>query len=501
MAVGKKLMMISAATIGLTLLIGAVAWQSVGVLGRALTHLTTVTGRKLYLSGLMNRDTSEMVVETRGLVLGVLLHKKAKSDEANQAFAVTTSRFEKSLTEFIPLIETAEGRRIATDLQSGFDLVVQGNHKLNELLTNDQADAAIKYETEQYLPIIKRLSEKGDQLAILQERVLHVAEQEANTSIAHCRWAVAAGFLFAFLLSVPAIVVVRRLNRHLRVIASELSQGGDQVASAAAQVSASSQSLAQGASQQAASLQETSASTEEINAMARRNTENSHSVTALVKSSQEKFGEASEALEQSVAAMAEINTHSGKISRIIKVIEEIAFQTNILALNAAVEAARAGGAGMGFAVVADEVRNLARRCSQAAQDTATLIEESISKSDHGKTKVDRVAAAIQIIIGESSQVKALVDEVNLGSQEQSRGIEQVAKAITLMEKVTQATAAGAQESAAAAEQLSAQSETMKSVLTQLISLVNGGESPDGPSRNLPSIPRRAVDDSRVATMA
>src|SRR5579862_6160682 len=129
-----------------------------------------------------------------------------------------------------------------------------------------------------------------------------------------------------------------------------------------------------------------------------------------------------------VVAMGEINTQSGKISKIIKVIDENAFQTNILTLNAAVEAARAGEAGMGFAVVADEVRNLAQRCAQAAKDTAELIEESIAKSNGGQATVDQVATAIRSITVESAKVKTLVDEVNLGSQEQARGIEQISKA-------------------------------------------------------------------------
>ncbi|MCC6391421.1 MAG: methyl-accepting chemotaxis protein, partial [Bryobacterales bacterium] len=175
----------------------------------------------------------------------------------------------------------------------------------------------------------------------------------------------------------------------------------------------------------------------------------------------------------SVVAMGEINTQSDKISKIIKVIDEIAFQTNILALNAAVEAARAGEAGMGFAVVADEVRNLAQRCAQAAKDTASLIEESIAKSNDGKVKVDQVASMIRAITEESAKVKTLVDEVNLGSQEQTRGIEQIGKAIIQMEQVTQKTAANAEESASAAEELNAQSETLKDVVERLAAMVGG----------------------------
>ena len=174
------------------------------------------------------------------------------------------------------------------------------------------------------------------------------------------------------------------------------------------------------------------------------------------------------------ASMDAIKTSSDDITKIIKTIDEIAFQTNILALNAAVEAARAGEAGMGFAVVADEVRNLAQRCAQAAKDTASLIEESIAKSNDGKTKVDEVATAIHAIIEEAAKIKTLSDEVNLGSREQARGLEQIAKAITQMEQVTQKSAANAEESASAAEELTAQSETMKDIVERLTAMIGGG---------------------------
>jgi methyl-accepting chemotaxis protein/methyl-accepting chemotaxis protein-1 (serine sensor receptor) len=164
------------------------------------------------------------------------------------------------------------------------------------------------------------------------------------------------------------------------------------------------------------------------------------------------------------------------VAKIIRVIDEIAFQTNILALNAAVEAARAGEAGMGFAVVADEVRNLAQRSAQAAKDTAALIEESIARSREGSTKLDQVAGAIRAITESSGKVKVLVDEVKQGSEEQARGIRQIAKAISHMEQVTQKSAASAEASASAGQQMSAQAETLRQVAEQLQAMVGSEDS-------------------------
>jgi methyl-accepting chemotaxis protein/methyl-accepting chemotaxis protein-1 (serine sensor receptor) len=253
----------------------------------------------------------------------------------------------------------------------------------------------------------------------------------------------------------------------------ELSNTADQIASASIQSASASESMAQSASKQAATIEETSAASVEINTMAQLNTQNARATTEMVTRSQGSFEQTNQSLKDMLLAMDGITESSQKISKISKVIDEIAFQTNILALNAAVEAARAGDAGMGFAVVADEVRNLAQRCTRAAQDTATLIEDSILRSHSGKAKLDRVAEDVQGITSESAKVKNLVDEISHGSVEQARGIDMISHSMVMMEQATQNSAAGAEQSAAAAAQLNSQAQTMRTVVKQLNTLIEG----------------------------
>ena len=284
-----------------------------------------------------------------------------------------------------------------------------------------------------------------------------------------------------------AFSIVRSVNGVLTTAVIELSESAEQVSSAAHQVSGSSQSLAQGSSEQAASLEETSASSEEMSSMTRRNAENSRQAAAFMNAVSQRVAEANRTLADMMASMDQIGASSGKISKIIKVIDEIAFQTNILALNAAVEAARAGEAGMGFAVVAEEVRNLAQRSAQAARDTASLIEESILKSTEGSRKLEEVASSIVGITESAGKVKALVDEVEASSREQAQGIDQISKAVAQMDQVTQKTAANAEESASASEELNAQSHALMSVVKRLRDLV-GADSED--SRTFQKRPAR-----------
>ncbi|HTU99783.1 MAG TPA: methyl-accepting chemotaxis protein [Luteitalea sp.] len=297
-------------------------------------------------------------------------------------------------------------------------------------------------------------------------------------------------------------------SRRIRTATTSLTDGSDHLVLAADQVAASSQTLAQGASEQAATLEETSAAIQEIESMTRRTSEHAQRASEIMGHTETQVAGANAALGHMVTSMTAIRESSDQVARIIRSIDEIAFQTNILALNAAVEAARAGDAGMGFGVVADEVRALAQRSAQAARDTAALIEASIARSTEGQVRVQQVADAIAKVTESSVTVKSIVDEVTAATGQQTQGIAQLSSAIAQMEGMTQNTAATAEESAAASEELNAQAETSRQVVGSLAELVVGADAAQRALQQAQSARRRhparaavpAVPPGRVVAM-
>jgi len=335
-------------------------------------------------------------------------------------------------------------------------------------------EAEVDFSSAEFVARIRTIRDRG--MACLAEMNSAVGMLQANSdtrttmmqNIQYTALAVAAitfvGMLFYIRRSVTGPIN--------RIIAS-LNEGADQVNDAAEQVSSSSQQLAEGASEQASSLEETSAALEEMAAMTRTNAENSKEANTRSAQARDAAQAGDTTMHKLNEAMTAINDSSAQISKIIKVIEEIAFQTNLLALNAAVEAARAGEHGKGFAVVADEVRNLAQRAAKAAGETTGLIDNSVSKASEGTDVAADVGKALAAIVGDVTKVTDLIDGISKASEEQAQGVDQVNTAVSQMDKVTQQNAAGAEQSASAAEQLSAQANTVKGVVDQLAALVNG----------------------------
>jgi len=476
LTISKKISLACAVLVGFTILMGGVGMLSIGGMNGDLHTIAAGPLPGIYsfgrIEGLLKDQKAAMLEH-------ILSESPAQMRQMESTVADLGKQYEDEMKRYEKTIQSAKAREQYEQLiqvQDGIKRVWSQMLPLSRLVKTKECmaiwngEAAILYQ--------KR--------AALFDRMLELRRGEGDEA---GRSALARGEsarFWATLVLILAVTsgaglayfVVRGMSRILRHAVTDLSEGAEQVSSASGQVSGSSQSLAQGASEQAASLQETSASSEQLASMTRKNAENSEQAAAVMTSVSSRVTEANHTLAEMVKSMQEIGDSSGRISRIIKVIDEIAFQTNILALNAAVEAARAGEAGMGFAVVAEEVRNLAQRSAQAARDTAVLIEESIAKSGEGSRRLADVAASIQAITEGAIKVKTLVDEVDASSREQAKGIEQISKAIAQMDAVTQQNAANAEESASAGEELHAQSQALMGVVDRLETLVgaNAGQS-------------------------
>ncbi len=281
------------------------------------------------------------------------------------------------------------------------------------------------------------------------------------------------------LLAVLAVVFVaaNRIARPVRSIAQKLQAGANQASGSSAEISSSSQALAATSSEQAASLEETSASLEELSSMTKRNAEGARQARSLADSTRASAELGTRQMNDMVEAMNSIKSSSDCIAKIIKTIDEIAFQTNILALNAAVEAARAGEAGAGFAVVAEEVRALAQRSATAARETSTQITDALQRANHGSEICGQVAGRFDEILGKARDLNSLVAEIATASEQQTTGIQQINQAVTLMDKSTQSTAAQSEETAAAAQEMSAQAVQLQDIAKQLLGLVEGMNDP------------------------
>ncbi|OGQ97289.1 MAG: hypothetical protein A2521_16105 [Deltaproteobacteria bacterium RIFOXYD12_FULL_57_12] len=265
-----------------------------------------------------------------------------------------------------------------------------------------------------------------------------------------------------------------KANASLNRIMAQIKVAGEQIAVGSTQVSDASQALSQGATEQAASLEEISSSMTEMASRTKVNAENAGQANLLSNEARKTAELGNSQMQDMIRAMNEINESGRSISRIIKVIDEIAFQTNLLALNAAVEAARAGKHGKGFAVVAEEVRNLAARSAKAAKETATLIEGSVQKTAKGSEIATSTAAELEEIVAQVVKVADLVGEIAAASNEQAEGIAQVSEGVGQIDQVTQQNTASAEESAAAAEELSGQAAQLKEMLQGFTLEIQGG---------------------------
>ncbi len=386
-------------------------------------------------------------------------------------------RFEamdKKFAELLPLLTVAEDKEAVNHIKTDG---LTYREAMRSLMSNNLALAEIAVKRTEALTRVEQLV-KDAQSAGIQRTV--EAARASSQKLASASRGLVFGVIVALLAGIAiGALIIRSTTRVLEGVVELLRSGAEQTASSAGQVASASQELAEGTSEQAASLEETSASLEEMSSMTKRNADNALTAKETAAQASRSADAGAEQMKTLLGAMDSIKTASTEVTKILKTIDEIAFQTNILALNAAVEAARAGEAGAGFAVVADEVRNLAQRCAAAAKETAAKIDDSVSKSQQGADLSTEVAKTFDQIQTSVRGLDQIVAEIASACTEQSQGISQVNTAVMEMDKVTQSAAASAEESASASEELNAQAESLKDAVSSLQALIGDTGRPIG----------------------
>jgi methyl-accepting chemotaxis protein len=403
-----------------------------------------VTGVDLDLSSISNAQSQHKVMETG--------YAATFSNRGTYVSHPKAERLGQPGPKFDPWLEPK-----LADLAAGHDFVLKTfSHTLNDTVFHIAMPIEIGNTGTPWSVIV----------SIQEGRVLASARNLRNTSLA-------IGGLTLVAIIVVVLVVATRISNPILAIARELRSSAEHTSGSSHEISTASEQLASAASEQAASLEETSASLEELSSMTKRNTEGAQQALKVAEASRTAAERGGRDMQAMVEAMQSIKASSDSIAKILKTIDEIAFQTNILALNAAVEAARAGEAGAGFAVVAEEVRALAQRSATAAKETSAQISASLQRSNHGVEICAQVARSFDEILGTTRTLNSLVGEITSSNGQQSAGIQQINTAVTAIDKTTQSTAAQSEESAAAARQLTHQSEQLQALASRLYLQVEG----------------------------
>jgi methyl-accepting chemotaxis protein len=429
-----------------------------------------------------------------------------RNAQLEDRISANAARGDELIKNYEVLLSDDEDRRLYEEIKRTRDIVIASRTRALELLKQNKVEEFRQLQTGVLVPDYEKHLKAIDLDVQYNEKLGKFHAETGKTSAIFSVRLIGICLFLAFLLaSLLAWMVVRSTNRALRNIMANLDRGAVETASAARQVSMASQTLASGASEQASSVEETSTSLEEMSSMVGATAENARKAKELASEARLMAETGAKTMAEMTDAMAAIDSSSAEVAKIVKNIDEIAFQTNILALNAAVEAARAGEAGAGFAVVADEVRSLAQRSAAAAKETADKIEVSMTNSQRGSECTAKVEKSLTHIAEKVISTDLLVAEIATAAREQAQGIDQINAAIGQLDKVSQSNSASAEESASAAEELDAQAETLKDQVARLRQLVGGDSAalsapPVSSARLLPARSTPAITDSKRRTI-
>lgn len=448
-----------------------IAFMGMNRLSTTLQKLREDSSTKMYN---YNKLESSVLIFTRDLQTLLLYPERKNVVEEIKKIQEQRESYNKFRAEIYKTETTGEGGDIRANIDKNAQICNPLIDKIIELvLANKKAEATQFFLEKTKGPLVKwqdSVTAANDYLNNKIGQESGKADKNLFNTILLISGLGGVALIFGIFISVS---ITKGITRSVNRVTNNIVEGVNQVASASTQLSASSQQLSQGSSEQASAIDEVSATLEETASMLQQNTANTAQAAKLSDQAKESADKGGVEMQEMMNSMQEIKRSSDQIAKIIKVIDEIAFQTNILALNAAIEAARAGESGMGFAVVAEEVRNLAQKSAQAAQETTAIIEANIDLSGEGVAAAERVCGVLSEITMHTKKVNELMGEISAASKEQLQGVDQINASVAQVAIVTQQNAATAEESAAAAEEMNAQADGMKKMVYQLLALING----------------------------